>query len=116
VYHLLLPYGKLSDLYGFFFPKMLFFSKPVNKDRFNATLHELIRMRYVGDVHVEGWWDAHDALSYLEQRLRLEIIPTFRSDGTFFYINYKYILFLETGVLVSTWNLLQRGDVMSCAD
>ena len=81
---------------------MVFFSRPANQDRFNATVYELIRMRYNGTVCVEGWWDTYDTLSYLEHRMKLEIIPTLRSDGSVFFLNGKCVLFREEHVLVST--------------
>ena len=81
---------------------MVFLSKPASQDRFNATVYELIRMRYNGTVCVEGSWDTDDTLSYLEHRMKLEIIPTLRHDGSVFFLNDKCILFQEDGVLVST--------------
>lgn len=88
---------------------MVFFSKPADQDRFNATVYELVRMRFDGAACVDGWWDPHDTLSYLERRMKLEIIPTLRSDGSLFYINGKRVLFLENGVIVSA----SKGDIRS---
>ena len=81
---------------------MVFFSRPLNRDRFHATLYELIRMKFQGVVYVDGEWDAYDALAYLERRMRMEIIPTLSADGSLFQMNGKYVLFTDENVIVST--------------
>jgi hypothetical protein len=81
---------------------MISFSQPADQNRLNATVYELIRMRFVGTVYIDGEWDAYDALTYLEERLRVELIPTLRTDGSLFRLNGKYVLFSDDGVIVTT--------------
>lgn len=80
---------------------MVFFSTPVNVDRFNATVYELLRLRFHGPAYIPGRWDPCVTLDYLEERLRLAIIPTFRSDGSLFFICDKYVLFCDQYVVIS---------------
>lgn len=82
---------------------MITFNRPLTQDRLHAALYELIRMRFTGTVIIEGGWDAYDALEYLENRLRVEIIPTMRMDGSLFYLNDKYVRFLIDHVVITTF-------------
>ena len=81
---------------------MILLSRPASQDRFHATLYELIRMRFSGTISVDGEWDAYDALEYLETRMRMEIIPTLRTNGSLFHLNGKYIRFSNDNVLITT--------------
>lgn len=81
---------------------MILLSRPASQDRFHATLYELIRMRFSGTIYVDGEWDAYDALAYLETRMRMEIIPTLRTNGSLFHLNGKYVHFLDENVVVTT--------------
>jgi hypothetical protein len=81
---------------------MISFSRPGSQDRFHATLYELIRMRFSGTILVDGGWDAYDALAYLEARMRMEIIPTLRANGSLFFLNGKYVQFTDDCVVVTT--------------
>ena len=79
---------------------MVFLSKPADQGRLNATVHELLRMRFNGSVFVSGRWDPSAVLEYLELRHGLEIIPTMRSDGSLFRLKDKYVLFTDAHVVV----------------
>lgn len=81
---------------------MISLSRPASQDRFHATLYELIRMRFSGTILINGEWDAYDALAYLETRMRMEIIPTLRANGSLFLLNGKYIQFADDAVVVTT--------------
>lgn len=81
---------------------MITFSRPVDQDRFNATVHELLRLCFVGTVLIDGWWDSNDTLDYLEQRMRINLIPTLRTDGSLFFLCGKYVLFIHDCVIVTT--------------
>jgi hypothetical protein len=81
---------------------MVKFSAPVTQDRFNATIFELLKMRFNGDVAVTGNWDAYDTLEYLENRFRVCIIPTLTSDGSAFRFRDKLVVFYDDAVLVSS--------------
>ena len=81
---------------------MLFFSRPADHERFNATVFELIRMRFNGSVCIPGVWDANETLRYLEKRTGFEIIPTLKLDGSFFTIRGKHIIFTKASVIVTT--------------
>jgi hypothetical protein len=79
---------------------MIFFSTPCNQDRLNATVFELLQMRFNGSVHIGGAWDASDTLDYLEQRMRRALIPTVREDGTLFCLLGKCVHFAPDHVVV----------------
>ena len=81
---------------------MLFFSRPCDQGRLNATVFELVNMRFNGSVLIDGCWNSHDALSYLEARTRAGLIPTINDDGTLFRLSGKYIYFAPDCVLVTT--------------
>ena len=81
---------------------MMLFTKPADQDRFNATVYDLIHLRFNGAVCIDGEWDAYDSLAYLEQRMGVEIIPTLRVDGSLFHLRHKFILFLDDRVVVTT--------------
>ena len=87
---------------------MLFFSKPCDQDRLNATVYELVHMRFDGSVTVEGYWDSCCALDYLERRMKTGILPTLNDDGTLFRLRGKYVCFTLHCVLVTT----VRSDVI----
>jgi hypothetical protein len=81
---------------------MLFFSKPCDQDRLNATVFELVHMKFNGSVTVEGCWDACCALDYLEKRMKTGLLPTLNEDGTLFFLRGKYVQFSSHCVLVTT--------------
>lgn len=81
---------------------MITFSRPANQDRLNATVYELLGLCFVGTVMVDGEWDPNHTLEYLENRMRMQIIPTLRGDGSLFFLCGKYVLFIPTGVIVTT--------------
>ena len=80
---------------------MIWFSKPCDQDRFNATLYELLHMKFSGTVAMRGDWDAYDALDYLERRLKIRVLPTLRDDGSVCYFNDKYVIFMDDRVMVT---------------
>ena len=50
---------------------------------------------------MRGDWDAYDALDYLERRLKIRVLPTLRDDGSVFYFNDKYVIFMDDRVMVT---------------
>ena len=93
--------------------QMILFSKPCDQNRFNATLYELLRMNFCGDVLVDGIWDPFDTLTYLENRMRIEVMCTLRMDGSLFRFGNKYVLFACDSVLVTTSNLSCKNGLES---
>lgn len=81
---------------------MISFSRPADQNRLNATVYELLNMCFVGTVLVDGEWDPNETLDYLEQRMRMKIIPTLRNDGSLFFLCGKYVLFIHDSVIVTT--------------
>ena len=81
---------------------MIYFSKPCDQGRFNATVYELLRMNYAGGVSIEGNWDIPATLTYLESRLNVSVLPTLKEDGSLFQFQNKYVLFMPSSVLVTT--------------
>ena len=81
---------------------MLYFPKPADHGRFNATLHQLIHMRFNGSVCIAGAWDMYETLAYLERRMKMGVIPTLRSDGAFFTLRGKNVIFTNRAVYVTT--------------
>jgi len=79
---------------------MLFLSTPCNQDRLNATVYELVHMRYQGAVRIGGAWDPYETLEYLERRMRRALIPTVREDGALFVLRGKRVCFAPDHVLV----------------
>ena len=81
---------------------MVLLSKPVDQSRLNATIHELIGLRFNGSVYVQGRWDPNDTLDYLEARRGLKhSIPTMCADGSLFKLEDKYVAFTKECVIVS---------------
>jgi hypothetical protein len=80
---------------------MLFFSTPCNHDRLNATIYDLLHMRFNGSVRIGGSWDAFETLDYLEHRMQRSLIPTIREDGTLFVLMGKCVCFAADHVDVS---------------
>jgi hypothetical protein len=80
---------------------MAFFSVPSDQGRLNATVHELIRLRFHGPVYIGGNWDPYDTLDYLECRMGLELIPTLKPDGSLFRLSNKFVSFTDECVIVS---------------
>lgn len=84
---------------------MVQFTRPATQDRFNATIYELLRMKFNGEVTVPGNWDPYITLDYLENRFRLCIIPTLTPNGSSFEMFEKLVIFSQDGVLViPDWN------------
>jgi len=86
---------------------MVYLSKPINQERLGAVIYELTRLRFDGPVYIDGEWDAFDALQYLEERKGVEIIPTLNEAGTLFFIDGKFISFMDDCVIVSQ----NKGDM-----
>lgn len=87
---------------------MLFFPSPCDQCRLNATVFELVHMKFTGSVTVGGCWDACCALEYLEKRMRTGLLPTLNEDGTLFFLRGKYVQFNDDHVIVTT----TRSDVI----
>jgi hypothetical protein len=81
---------------------MLFFSRPCDQHRLDATVFELVQMRFNGAVCVEGYWDPCCTLEYLERRMGTALLPTLNADGTAFLLRGKYVAFASDCVLVTT--------------
>jgi len=80
---------------------MVFFTKPADQGRFNAAVHELLRLRFNGPAFIDGEWDPYDTLDYLEFRMGLKIIPTLRQDGSLFRVHNKFVCFTDVNVIIS---------------
>jgi hypothetical protein len=76
---------------------MLILSMPMNQDRLNAAVLEVIRLRVMGPVQIPGRWDMYDTMQYIESKL--EHSPTESGDG--FSIHNKCIQFTNSAVVIS---------------
>ena len=88
---------------------MLFFPKPCDQDRLNATIFELVHMKFDGCVTVQGCWDPCFALEYLEKRMKTGLLPTLNDEGTLFRLRGKYVQFNDDCVIVTTL----RSDIIN---
>jgi hypothetical protein len=80
---------------------MLTLSCPVNQDRLNATVFEVLHLNVGGSVCILGdQWDCYSTLGYLEKRMKLPIIATQTIDGSAFCVCGKLIRFTDEGVFI----------------
>jgi len=79
---------------------MLVLSEPVNQDRLNACVYELLRLNVCGTLCVPGRWDCSSTLDYLERRLKQTLIATLREDGSVFVVRGRMVCFTEDEVFV----------------
>jgi hypothetical protein len=77
---------------------MLILSKPVNQDRLNAAVVEIICLRVMGPVLIPGIWDMHDTLQYIESKFKHP--PKATEDKTLFFIHDKTIHFTHSSVVI----------------
>lgn len=82
---------------------MIFFSAPCNQDRLNATLHELLHLKFQGAVRVEGCWDVLSAVEYLKGRCCI-LEPHSLTTGVepLYVCNDKLVLFAPAFIMVTT--------------
>ncbi len=81
-------------------------SRPINQDRLNAAVFELLRLRFTGAVWLPGeGWDCEETVRYLGTRSRrCSLISWLSADGTLgaFRFGDKRVSFAEDGVLIET--------------
>ena len=88
---------------------MIYFSRPCDHDRLNATVYSVISMHFDGAVCIQGSWDAYETLDYLERRMRRRMIGTLNESGTLFSVRGKYVYFDSDCVLITTC----KSDLLS---
>jgi hypothetical protein len=49
---------------------MLILTKPVNQERLNAAVVEVVGLNVMGPVCIPGEWDAHEVMRYIEVKLK----------------------------------------------
>ena len=80
---------------------MLILTRPLNHDRFNAALFEVLSLNITGTVCILGGeWDCYYTLGYLEKRLKHTLIATHCMDGTEFSVCGRRISFTPEGVFI----------------
>ena len=86
---------------------MLILSTPVTQERLNAAVKEVVGLTILGPVLISSasetsyYWDPCALIDYLENALRIAVIPTLEEDGSRFLVWGKCVEFTEQGVLIS---------------
>jgi hypothetical protein len=84
---------------------MLVLTRPVNHDRLNAAIFEVVHLNVSGVVCIPGaQWDCYITLGYLERRMRCSMIATQRADGSEFCVCGRTVSFTDDGVFISAMN------------
>ena len=79
---------------------MLEFTEPVNHDRFNAWMYDMLNIKICGSVCIPGDWDCYETLGYLERRFKKPLMATMCEDGSVFMVGPKTVYFLPDEVII----------------
>ena len=86
---------------------MLILSTPVTQDRLHASVKHVIGLNILGPVLISSasetsyHWNPSALIDYLENAMRIPVIPTLEEDGSRFLVWGKCVEFIDQGVLIS---------------